>query len=355
MPAQVRTIIDRLSAAVRQFTLVQRTFLVVAVAAVAVGAVALVGWLGRPTMSPLFSGLSGTDASAIVTQLTKDGVSYELADGGGTILVPQAKLYSERIAMAAAGLPANADGAGYSLLDSLPVTLSVSAGAIEPITGVTTGGLFTATLTSPSEVRTAVVTATVGTLVTTTHVAFDPGPPAALQIVAAGSSVVGHAVDVLARVRDAYGNATGEGQRLVWSATRGSVDPDSATVHNGEARTTHRNLVTGAARLTAALPDGLRAESIVSWLPGPTVRLEAAPTSAPFPCCKSTSPMMVRAAMTCTTRTSISIVDHRAASAALLQMAANSAASSDAPPINPPSTSGIANSCAAFAALTLPP
>ncbi len=124
MPAQVRTAIDRLTAAVRQFSLVQRTFLLVAVAAVAVAAVALAGWLGRPTMSPLFSGLSGTDASAIVTQLTKDGVSYQLADGGGTILVPQAKLYSERIAMAAAGLPANTDGAGYSLLDSLPVTAS---------------------------------------------------------------------------------------------------------------------------------------------------------------------------------------------------------------------------------------
>jgi hypothetical protein len=37
------------------------------------------------------------------------------------------------------------------------------------------------------------------------------------------------------------------------------------------------------------------------------------------------------------------------------QMLANSSALSDAPPINPPSTSGIANSSAAFAALTLPP
>ncbi len=124
MPAQVRSAIDRLTAAVRQFSLVQRSFLVVAVAAVVVGAVALAGWLGRPTMSPLFSGLAGTDASAIVDQLTKDGVTYQLADGGATILVPQANLYSERIAMAAAGLPANTDGAGYSLLDKLPVTAS---------------------------------------------------------------------------------------------------------------------------------------------------------------------------------------------------------------------------------------
>jgi flagellar M-ring protein FliF len=75
-------------------------------------------------MSPLFSGLSGSDASAIVDQLTKDGVTYQLADGGATILVPQANLYSERIAMAAAGLPTNTDGNGYSLLDKLPVTAS---------------------------------------------------------------------------------------------------------------------------------------------------------------------------------------------------------------------------------------
>jgi flagellar M-ring protein FliF len=124
MPAQVRTALDRLTAAVRQFSVVQRAFLVVAVAAVAVGAVALAGWLGRPTMSPLFSGLSGTDASAITDQLTKDGVTYQLSDGGATILVPQGSLYAERIKMAAAGLPANANGAGYSLLDNLPVTAS---------------------------------------------------------------------------------------------------------------------------------------------------------------------------------------------------------------------------------------
>ena len=124
MPAQMRSALDRLTSAVRQFSIVQRSFLVVAVAAVVVGGVALAGWLGRPTMSPLFSGLSGTDASAIVDQLTKDGVSYQLADGGATILVPQSNLYAERIAMAAAGLPANADGDGYSLLDSLPVTAS---------------------------------------------------------------------------------------------------------------------------------------------------------------------------------------------------------------------------------------
>lgn len=124
MPAQVRSVLDSLTSAVRQFTLAQRTFALIAVAALVIAAVAVGGWLTRPTMSPLFSGLSGTDASAIVDKLAADGVQYELADGGSTVLVPQSGLYSERIAMAAAGLPAEADGSGYSLLDSLPVTAS---------------------------------------------------------------------------------------------------------------------------------------------------------------------------------------------------------------------------------------
>lgn len=124
MPAQIRTAMDRLTGAVRQFTLAQRAWLVVAVAALVVAAVALGGWLTRPTMSPLFSGLSGTDAAAIVDKLSADGVRYELADGGSTVLVPQGDLYATRISMASAGLPANADGNGYSLLDDLPVTAS---------------------------------------------------------------------------------------------------------------------------------------------------------------------------------------------------------------------------------------
>lgn len=124
MPGPLQSVVARLTAAVRQFTLAQRTFAVIAVAALVLGGVAVSSYVTKPTMGPLFSGLSGADASAIVDQLTAKGVKYQLSDGGSTILVPQDKLYSERIAMAAAGLPANKDGAGYSLLDSMPVTAS---------------------------------------------------------------------------------------------------------------------------------------------------------------------------------------------------------------------------------------
>jgi flagellar M-ring protein FliF len=124
MPTQVRAALDRVRDVVGQFSLAQRTLAVLGVAVVVLGVVALSAWLSRPTMAPLFSGLSGADASAVVDQLEADGVQYDLADGGATVLVPKDQLYAERIAMASAGLPANTDGDGYSLLDDMPVTSS---------------------------------------------------------------------------------------------------------------------------------------------------------------------------------------------------------------------------------------
>ena len=62
-------------------------------------------WAATPSYAPLFSNLAGTDASAIVDELEADGVPYELADGGDTIMVPQDKVYDLRLKMSGAGLP----------------------------------------------------------------------------------------------------------------------------------------------------------------------------------------------------------------------------------------------------------
>jgi flagellar M-ring protein FliF len=74
-------------------------------------------------MTPLFTGLSATDASAVVEQLRSASVSYELTDGGSTVLVPESDVYDQRLAAAAAGLPGDSSD-GYSLLDDLGVTTS---------------------------------------------------------------------------------------------------------------------------------------------------------------------------------------------------------------------------------------
>ena len=123
MPAQLTSFFSRFANGLREFTIAQRTVAIIGVAVLVLGIVGLSVWLTRPQYSPLFSGLSGTDASSVVDQLRTDGVDYQLTDGGGTILVPEADVYAERLKAAAAGLPSS-DTGGYSLLDKMGVTAS---------------------------------------------------------------------------------------------------------------------------------------------------------------------------------------------------------------------------------------
>jgi flagellar M-ring protein FliF len=104
------------------FTPGQRSVVIVAVIALAMGAYALSRWVAQPSWAPLYGNLSGTDASAVVTQLGTDGVKYQLANGGATILVPQGQVASERIALMGKGLPAGTSTDGWSLLDKQGIT-----------------------------------------------------------------------------------------------------------------------------------------------------------------------------------------------------------------------------------------
>lgn len=124
MPAQITGALGRLNGFVGAFSIAQRTLGLIGIAGVLLGVIALSSYLTKPTLSPLFANVSAADASAIVDQLAGEGVAYELTDGGRTILVPQNQLYAMRLKVAAAGLPAATDGAGYSLLDSMGMTSS---------------------------------------------------------------------------------------------------------------------------------------------------------------------------------------------------------------------------------------
>jgi flagellar M-ring protein FliF len=110
-------------AAFGSFTVGQKAVTLVGIAALALAGFVFYSWAAKPTYAPLFSNLSGTDASAIVDQLASEGTPYELADGGQTIMVPQDKVYDLRIKMSGAGLPAEAES-GYSLLDKQGITTS---------------------------------------------------------------------------------------------------------------------------------------------------------------------------------------------------------------------------------------
>jgi len=123
MPKVFTNSFDRVKLIVSGFSVAQRTIAIIGVALLVMGAIALGTWLSKPQMSPLFTGLSASDASAVVEQLKSAGVGYELTEGGATILVPDDQVYSQRLAAASAGLPGD-NSEGYTLLDKMGVTAS---------------------------------------------------------------------------------------------------------------------------------------------------------------------------------------------------------------------------------------
>ncbi|UMG92960.1 flagellar basal-body MS-ring/collar protein FliF [Nocardioides sp. TF02-7] len=101
----------------------QRAIALVGAAALLVGAFLVVRWASTPSYAPLFSDLSGADASAVIEELDAQGIPYELSNGGSTIMVPRSDVYSTRIALSGQGLPAASDS-GYSLLDDADLSTS---------------------------------------------------------------------------------------------------------------------------------------------------------------------------------------------------------------------------------------
>ena len=63
----------------------------------------------------LFENISPSDSALIIDQLNKDGVSYKLANEG-TILVPNADVYRERISVATLGIPKESK-IGFEIFD----------------------------------------------------------------------------------------------------------------------------------------------------------------------------------------------------------------------------------------------
>src|SRR6478736_2215982 len=106
------------------FTTGQKAVALVGTAALLLGGFLVFRWAAAPTYAPLYSNLSGQDASAVVDELNKEGVTYQLANGGNTVMVPQGQVYAARIALSGKGLPADTGTGGYSILDSQSLSTS---------------------------------------------------------------------------------------------------------------------------------------------------------------------------------------------------------------------------------------
>jgi len=87
---------------------------------VAAGILVCLFYLGqvlvRPAYTTLFTGLEPKDAGGIVEKLKAMNVSYEVADGGKTIKVPESRVHEVRIQLASEGV-LGSGGAGFELFD----------------------------------------------------------------------------------------------------------------------------------------------------------------------------------------------------------------------------------------------
>jgi flagellar M-ring protein FliF len=101
----------------------QKAVSIVAALALVIGGAVFALHTSKPSYSPLFTNLAPSDASAMVDKLNSAKIPYQLTDGGTAILVPEKDVYTERLAMSSAGLPASSQS-GYSLLDKEGVTTS---------------------------------------------------------------------------------------------------------------------------------------------------------------------------------------------------------------------------------------
>src|ERR1700693_5984555 len=93
------------------------------IAAMCAVTVALVGFFGflilhvtAPQMTPLFTDLTLEDSTAIVKELERQGIVYELRNEGAIVLAPKDRVPRLRMALAESGLP-KGGGVGYEIFD----------------------------------------------------------------------------------------------------------------------------------------------------------------------------------------------------------------------------------------------
>ena len=73
-----------------------------------------------PAMTPLFTDLSSEDSAAIIKDLERQGISYEIRSEGAIVLVPKDRVTRLRMKLAEGGLP-KGGGVGYEIFDKTDV------------------------------------------------------------------------------------------------------------------------------------------------------------------------------------------------------------------------------------------
>src|SRR5689334_18903042 len=107
---------DQLKQLIAGLSTRQKISIVLAAVLTVGGLLGFARWKRESDFRSLYAGMAAEDAAAVVQKLRETGVEYRLAEDGGTILVPSAKLAESRLALAAAGLP-KTGRIGFELFD----------------------------------------------------------------------------------------------------------------------------------------------------------------------------------------------------------------------------------------------
>ena len=91
-------------------------------------AVVLALTLSGPPYVALYEGLTPEQGGAVVAQLQKLGIPYQLQAAGNIILVPAPQLAEARLQLGQAQVPENDSASGWDKLENAPMTTSDARG-----------------------------------------------------------------------------------------------------------------------------------------------------------------------------------------------------------------------------------
>jgi flagellar M-ring protein FliF len=78
----------------------------------------IVYFASQPKLTLLYGGMQPAEAQKVVEYLDSKHITYEVADGGRSVMVPAAQVYSIRMGLATQGIPTMSDGGvGFELFD----------------------------------------------------------------------------------------------------------------------------------------------------------------------------------------------------------------------------------------------
>ncbi len=107
---------DQFKNLINGLTQIQRASFVAAILIAGGSIYAIVHYQREGDFRPLYSAMAPEDAAQVVQKLKEAGVEYRLAENGGTVQVPSARLADSRLTLASAGLP-KSGRIGFELFD----------------------------------------------------------------------------------------------------------------------------------------------------------------------------------------------------------------------------------------------